>query len=440
MVSEKSYKTEPLKCWQKAKELRSQYYRDYAEAHEKGALRYIGGAWNIDAAPKGLNSEVYSLTGEPYAASCAYNPEFSARALEKAHAYGFAKDMCAYFRNYIGSVLLDEYVFGGPMPRPDFIWQSHICCTHSKWYENVSEIEGGIPSYFIDIGATASPPFAKIQPHQIDYIAGQLLDGIDWLQDITGKTFNDEKFLQAAKYYMNSMYKWARVCELNQNIPAPLGEKEMFSLYVLSTLERAAKWVEDFYDELYEEVKDRVKRGIAAIPNEQIRLMTDSQPPWTFLDMWRYFEKNYNAISIGSVYTYSLEGAWEVNDGILMPKEPIDTGNSRESACRALAEYELYKPIYQAFYHADYKSQLMIMIAKQWHVNGVILHMNLGCEGSSIGVLENRIALQKAGFPCLMVEGSMADEAQIDRARTFRMIQIFMDQFRQLTAQAKAAG
>jgi benzoyl-CoA reductase subunit B len=423
------YPTEPLKCWQKAKELRLKYYRDYAEAHNRGALRYIGGAWNFDPVPKGLSGEVYSLTGEPYGASCAYNTEFSKRALEKAHAYGFAKDMCAYFRNYVGSVLLDEYVFGGPMPKPDFIWQSHICCTHSKWYENVSELEGGIPMYSVDIGAGASPPFSELPAHRIEYVAGQLLDGIEWLQKVTGKTFDDQKFLQATKYYMKSMYKWAKVCELNQAIPAPLGEKEMFSLYVLGTLERASKETSNFYDELYEEVKDRVKRGIVAIPNEQIRLMTDSQPPWPFLDMWRHFEKEYNAVSIGSLYTFSLEGGWEVREGRLLPKEPIDLGTTRESACRALVEYELYKPIYQSFYHADFKSQLMVMIAQQWKVDGVILHLNLGCEGSSTGVLENRLALQKAGYPVLMVEGSMADEAQIDRASTFRKIQLFMEQF-----------
>jgi len=434
------YPTEPLKCWGKAKELRLKYYKDYAEAHQRGALRYIGGAWNFDAVPTGLSGEVCSLTGEPYGAACAYNAEFSKRALEKAQSYGFAKDMCAYFRNYVGSVLLDEYVFGGPMPKADFIWQSHICCTHSKWYENVSEIEGGIPGYFVDIGAGASPPFSELPAHRIEYVVGQLLDGIEWLQEVTGRTFDDEKFIQATKYYMNSMYKWAKVCELNQNIPAPLGEKEMFSLYVLSTLERASKEVSDFYDELYEEVKDRVRRGIAAIGNEQIRLMTDSQPPWAFLGMWRYLEKDYNAISIGSLYTFSLEGAWEVREGKLLPKEPLAPGSNQESACWALAEYELYKPIYQSFYHADFKSQLMIMIAQQWKVDGVILHLNLGCEGSSLGVLENRIALQKAGFPTLMVEGSMADEAAIDRARTFRRIQIFMDQFSGPRAPAKAAG
>jgi len=33
------YPTEPIKCWKKAKELREQYYINYASAHEKGGLR-----------------------------------------------------------------------------------------------------------------------------------------------------------------------------------------------------------------------------------------------------------------------------------------------------------------------------------------------------------------------------------------------------------------
>jgi len=294
--------------------------------------------------------------------------------------------------------------------------------------------------YSVDIASGAQPPFDELPAHRIDYVVGQLMDGIDWLQEVTGKTFDDEKFIQATKYSLNSMYKWAKVCELNQAIPAPLGEKEMFTLYVLGILEKASKEVSDFYDELYEEVEDRVKRGIAAIPNEEYRLMTDSQPPWAFLDMWRYLERNYNAISIGSVYTYSLEGVWDIKDGKLIAKEPFDAGTTRESACRALAEYELYKPVYQSFYHADYKSQLMVMIAQQWKVQGVILHLNRGCEGSSLGIFENRIALMDAGFSCLMLEGSMADEGAIDRQATFKKIQVFMDKITGGSKVPEAAG
>ena len=71
------YKTEALKCWNKAKEIRENYYKNFAAAHEKGGLRWAGGAWSFDAIPSGLGDDVYPLTGEPYAASIAFNKDFA---------------------------------------------------------------------------------------------------------------------------------------------------------------------------------------------------------------------------------------------------------------------------------------------------------------------------------------------------------------------------
>ena len=127
------YPTEPLKCWGKAKELREQYYRNYAEAHDKGGIRWTGGAWSFDAIPAGLGDDVYPITGEPYAAAMAFNKPFSLRALEAAEAKGWARALCAYMRNYWGSMYLDEYNFGGKYPKPDFAFQDHICVPHAKW-------------------------------------------------------------------------------------------------------------------------------------------------------------------------------------------------------------------------------------------------------------------------------------------------------------------
>ncbi len=80
------YKTEPLKSWKKAKELRLKYYKDYQDARNKGGIRWTGGAWSFDAIPAGLGRDVYNITGEPYAASVAFNKELSMKCLEAAEA------------------------------------------------------------------------------------------------------------------------------------------------------------------------------------------------------------------------------------------------------------------------------------------------------------------------------------------------------------------
>jgi len=422
------YPTEPLKLWNKAKELRRQFYENYAQAHDKGGLRYAGGAWTFDAVPAGLGEDVYSLTSEPYGASCAYNKEFSLRCLEAAEGYGYARDLCSYMRNYWGSILLNEYAFGGPFPKPDFIWQDHICCSHAKWYQTMSELEGGIPMHCVDIGVGAAPPFGELKPHKIDYVAGQILDGIDWMEKVTGRTYNDELYIEACWNDFRSTHTWAKVCELNQAVPAALDEKSLYSLYVLATLNKASKWCADFYEELYDEVKDRVSRGVAAVTNEQARVMSDTQPPWAFLKVFRYLEE-YGCVSVGSLYTFGLEGMWDYDEdkGLTPRPMPAKRPTSREEATRMLVDWHLRKPEYQHFYSPEYKSRLMIAICKQWKLNGVMLHYNRGCEGLSLGIAENRLAIQEAGFPVMTFEGNMGDEREFDEARTMARVDAFME-------------
>jgi benzoyl-CoA reductase subunit B len=70
---------------------------------------------------------------------------------------------------------------------------------------------------------------------------------------------------------------------------------------------------------------------------------------------------------------------------------------------------------------------MMIRIAKEWKLNGVMLHYNRGCEGLTIGIAENRLALLEAGFPVMAFEGNNADEREFDEARTKAKINAFME-------------
>ncbi len=428
-MSEKAkYKTEPLKCWNKAKEIRLKYYEDYAKAHEKGGIRWAGGAWSFDAIPAGLGTDVHSITSEPYGASIAFNKELSLRCLEATEKAGYARDLCSYMRNYWGSILLNEYAFGGPFPKPDFLWQDHICCSHAKWYQVVSDLEGGIPHFCIDVSAG---PYSELNESKMQYIVGQMHDGIDWMEKVTGRKYNDDLLIKAVNDECRATSTWAEICALNKNIPTPLEEKTMYSLYVLGTLKKHSQDVADFYEELRDEVKDRVERGIAAVPNEICRVMTDTQPPWGFLKVFRYMEK-YGCVSVGSLYTFALIGVWaDQPDGSWGPRPtPQQQGieiKDRDQALRILAEWNMSKPEWQHFYSPHLKTDMMVRIAKEWKLDGVMLHYNRGCEGLSLGIAENRLGIMEAGFPVMVFEGNMGDEREFDMARTMTRIDAFME-------------
>ena len=427
-MAEQKYKTAPLKLWNKAKEIRKDYYLDYAKAHEKGGIRWAGGAWTLGAVTAGLGDDVWSITSEPYAASIAANKDFSMECLEAVERAGYARDLCSYMRNYWGSVILNKYLWGGKFPKPDFIWQDHICCSHAKWYQVVQDLEPGIPAFTIDV---ASGPYNEINDNKIGYLVGQMHDGIEWLEKITGRKYDDAKLIEAVNNECRATSVWAEICNLHKAIPAPLEEKTMFSLYVLGTLNKHSKVVADFYEELRDEVQERVDNHIAAIPNERCRLMSDTQPPWAFLKVFRYLEE-FGALSVGSLYTFGLIGIWEVKpDGTWGPRTtPAQQGieiKDRDQALRIYADWNLSKPEWQHFYSTHLKTDMMVRIAKEWSLDGVMLHYNRGCEGLSVGIAENRLGLIDAGFPVMTFEGNMGDEREFDMTKTMARIDAFME-------------
>ncbi|MCX6156181.1 MAG: benzoyl-CoA reductase, bzd-type, subunit O [Candidatus Kapabacteria bacterium] len=423
-----TYKTEALKSWNKAKEIRNDFYKRYQNAHENGGLRWAGGAWSFGAIPCGLGRDIFPITGEPYAAGIAFNKEFSLRCLEATERKGYARDLCAYMRTYWGSIILDEYLYGGKFPKPDFMWQDHVCCSHSKWYQVASELEGGIPTYSIDV---AVGPYNSVTESKIDYIVAQMQDGIEWLKKTTGREYNDDLLIEAVNNECRATSAWAEICMYNMAKPAPLDEKTMYSLYVLGTLEKHSKIVADYYEELRDEVKWRVENGISATKHERCRLISDTQPPWGFLDVFRYLE-GFGAVSVGSLYTFGLIGVWEDKpDGTWGPRTtPAQKGikiETREQALRILADWNLSKPEWQHFYSPHLKSDMMIKICQQWQVDGVLLHYNRGCEGLSLGIAENRLALIEAGYPVMAFEGNMGDEREFDATKTMSRIDSFME-------------
>lgn len=421
------YPTEALQCWPKAKELREQYYRDYASAKERGGIRWAGSAWTLDALPSALGRDVHPLTGEPYAASIAHDRRFNLEAQNAVEAAGFARDLCSYMRSYWGSIYLDRYLDGQPFPKPDFNFQTTICCSHAKWYQHAAQLEG-TPARFIDVSVG---PYKDLTAARLQYVVDQALESIPWLEQVSGRRFDDELFVEAVQNEMRSTSLWAEICCLNRARPAPLDEKTMFSLYVMATLHKSSRWCADFYQELRDEVADRVARGIAAVPQERCRLISDTQPPWAFLKLYRYLEE-FGAVSVGSLYTFGLEGIWEDKpDGTWGPRTtPMALGlpmNTREEVMRLYCDWNLSKPQWQHFYDPCLKTAMMQRIVREWQVDGVLLHLNRGCEGLSLGIMENRLGLTQAGIPVMTYEGNMGDEREFDYERTKNRIDAFME-------------
>lgn len=435
---EKKYKTAPLKIWGKAKEIRGNIYKEIAEAKSKGKLLVGGGAESLIALPTGFDHAF--LVGEPYGASVAHvykeNPDLYMDIVEAAEHAGYPRDLCSYMRNYLGSLILDKYIFGGSFPHLDFCLQGGFCDTHSKWYQIVSEIEN-IPYFSLDLvpfdweDAGESETTKQLKR---DYITNQIHEAIEWMEKTTGRTFDDEKFIQGVINECDSTSLWAKVCTANRAIPAPLDEKTILTFYVLAVIGRPRQDVADFYRELLAEVEERVENQIAACPHERARVITDSQPPWFALDFFRLLE-SYGVVSVGAHYSFALSGGWEYNpeektwNAARTPRERGIELKTRDDAARVLADWWLSTgTVCRGLRHSGAgKIQRTLDIVDKWHANGVIVHLNRGCEGTAIGQMEIINVLLKKGIPTMTFEGNHADPREFDEQRTFERIASFME-------------
>ena len=141
--------------------------------------------------------------------------------------------------------------------------------------------------------------------------------------------------------------------------------------------------------------KDRVAKGVAAVPTERFRIFEDCAPPWYYLDLYRQFEQ-YGAVCVGSHYIFGLIGMWEedAQGNRIARKTPQQLGieiKTREDAARVMADWYLTKPL----------------------------------MGQSIA--ETRLALLDAGLPVLTYEADMADFRSFDETRILARLEAFME-------------
>ena len=81
------------------------------------------------------------------------------------------------------------------------------------------------------------------------------------------RKYDDEPLFTAAWNNIRSIHTRAKMCMPNRTVPAPLDENPSIPSTFRNAAEVAPDFA-DFYEALYDEVKDRGDRGIEAVPKE----------------------------------------------------------------------------------------------------------------------------------------------------------------------------
>jgi benzoyl-CoA reductase subunit B len=291
-------------------------------------------------------------------------------------------------------------------------------------------LEGGIPFYGMDLSYRQGK---RLTEQALDYIVTQALDSIDWLERHTGRKFDDELFIESAMNEFVSNSLWAQAYLKNQTIPAPIDEKSLYSYFFFNMTGPHLKEVVDLFRELRDELEDRVNRGIASIEMERFRILTDGPPTWAMLQLYRFMESKYGAVTVASFYTSHWGPAWDIDESgkfvpPIPPKKEDFASGSREDRLRRYFRWRSARSnALAAFLYSPDKAQITIDVAKQWKCDAAFMQLNRGCEGVSLGIMENKFLLQSAGIPVLTYEGNMGDARDFDFPGTVVRIEAFFE-------------
>ncbi|MEE8471926.1 MAG: 2-hydroxyacyl-CoA dehydratase family protein [Dehalococcoidia bacterium] len=419
-----AYKTKKLESWQWAKEIRYRHYQKLQGARENGIPIFTGSGhapWSIIS---GIG-DFAALCGEPWSASVGYFPELAQECSEAMEAKGWGRDVCGYLKQYVGSMLIDKGPWG-PFPRPDYIFQSVDCDLESSWYNMVAQ-HLDIPLFYTEIlhdGHPRTPKDATVQ-----YLADHYARAVEWLQEVTGKEYNDQALLDAMTLTWESRKLWSEICEMQKAVPAPLDMKSMYTLYLPAEIEPHNPEVVDFYKSLRDEVRHRVDKNIAAVGNERCRVLHDDIPPWHALHLFRLMEE-YGVVVSASAYVFGLSGVWEEGeDGVyraqVTPPKINYPPRTREEALwlQAWMDISVVRPM------TNVQSAISVWrsLIRDWNCQGAIFHINRGCILTSYGVMQGRKALKDDGVTTMIYESSHVDKREWNETEVRDRIEAFME-------------
>lgn len=211
--------------------------------------------------------------------------------LEVADQKGYSLDICSYARVNLGYMeLLKEQALTGntpeklanspaaKIPLPDLVITcNNICNTLLKWYENLAK-ELNIPCIIIDVPFNHTMP---IPEYSKEYIAGQFKEAISQLEEITGKQFDYDKFLEVQKQTQRSVEQWNRVAKMSSYKPSPLNCFDLFNYMALIVCARSREYAEITFRKFADEIQHNLDNEIYAFKGAEKKRVT-----WEGIAVW----------------------------------------------------------------------------------------------------------------------------------------------------------
>jgi benzoyl-CoA reductase/2-hydroxyglutaryl-CoA dehydratase subunit BcrC/BadD/HgdB len=427
MEAKEQTKTTAVKGTNMARKVRGLVRNIYESAHKAKAegkkVAYMMVSSQYDEIIRAM--DVVPLPTENYAGLCAAKREMD-RFLLKAEADGYSQVLCSYARIGLGFDSLRKDCGGipenspdGGMPAPDMmLGSSAVCDPRFKWFQATSRFMD-VPTYSIDVaGPPVQADLDAVRDHYIKYQTAQFRGLIAFLEKQTGRKMDMDRLWETIRLGDEAWRLWYEIDRMRTAVPCPMPAQDHFSVMVAAYYYSGTPAAVDFYQGLYDEVKEKVEKKIGVIPDEKYRVLYGGGlPPWHTLWIFNYFE------SFGAVFV--AENVYRGYDPVEVPsriKDPVEY-----LAWRTFLRFTQRHAKAKANTGHTAVEKLLGMIY-DYRIDGVVFHACRSCRANTIGQVHIKNLLGRhTDIPMMQLVSDMVDLRDYSEAQWKAQIGTFIE-------------
>lgn len=342
--------------------------------------------------------------------------------LSEAEDRGFSPDVCGYVKaDYALQRRGGEHPMGR-IPRPSLAVATNACNTYLKWGE-IWERLYDAPVFAVDVPGTRGAR-RDDGPRDLErdrsYVEGQLRELIALCQEVTGRSFDVDRFREVLAHTNEMARGWRRVLQANRARPAAFDAMLEGTVYLgVANALRGTPEGAAYFTDLAEEMELRAEQGIGPLGGEVEeghRLIFVGVPCYPIFRRFYELFSDWGGVFVSSTYTWFASGG--LNDDF-----EYDLDRPLESLAEGVLR-GVRRATDSMLFHDDY----LLEAIDAFGADGVVYHPVKSCRTVSTGLADSRRnVLEHRDVMCLYIESDMMDDRVVSEAQLRNRIDAFFE-------------
>jgi len=334
----------------------------------------------------------------------------SADFIPAAVAAGYSPEICSYLTSDVGGYLKGEtplkklYGFKG-IPKPDvLVYNTNQCRDVQDWF-SFYQREFNVPL----IGVSTPHPVPELEEMHIKGVESQMEALVEPLEKVAGMRLDKDALRKAVRLSRECSDLWKEVLMTGTAVPSPLTFFDECIHMGPAVVMRGRQEAVDYYKLLLEEMKQRVKEGVAAVEGERLRMYWDGMPVWGRLRDLSELFGNLKTCLVVSTYCNS----WIFDE--------LDASRPFYSMAKAYTKLFINRT-------EKMKEDYIRGLVRDFKANGIIFHDSKTCPNNANSRYGMPQRLAKEGIPTLVINGDLCDLRFYSDVQVKTSIEAFAEQ------------